>query len=390
MEEINLKQFRCVLAENKVYDAWSYVESLSEILSYMEVTYQGICKVRENTLSQIEKVNMKKHEDLENGKTVYLTSEDFRKTDIDICGLELSEAIYLRKSIIEFFHYARIGMDRLFLVINSSLLGESAIQPYKKGFIKKMLSKLDQKDEFKEISKELGAINDHDVYTYLRRFDNYTKHMNNVLVTINNPFFLCTNSQFTLGGFSGEERINGVNIKYSYNQINANDQMEKVRKYINETINDILIKVQEKIPNCTGNKNRIQKLRFKMQCKEMEDGKLVTDYVSYFIEVDNGLQDIPREIKLCPIMILPNNEVECFDFNFDKIFICKKGTESVIGCAELKEDSKDRVYKTYEVKQCQMIDYIKYIDEFKENYTACSINGAMEGSIVTYKCPPTK
>lgn len=53
---INLEEFEKSLAENKVYDAWQYIESLRETLSYMSVSYEMLLKVHEHRVSTLKSV----------------------------------------------------------------------------------------------------------------------------------------------------------------------------------------------------------------------------------------------------------------------------------------------------------------------------------------------
>ena len=125
-----------------------------------------------------------------------------------------------------------------------------------------------------------------------------------------------------------------------------------------------------------------------MQCKELENGGLSTDYISYFIEVENGLEDLSdTKIKVHPLVIFPNGEIHNIVFSHDKIFICKGSVndKNIIGCATLENDGDECLYRTYRVDSCDIVEYIKYIESFKENYNKCIMSNVIEGEIVTYK-----
>lgn len=53
---IDIKKLEKVLAENKVYDAWQYVQSLMETLDYMSVSYEMLAKVYEHRVNTLNKV----------------------------------------------------------------------------------------------------------------------------------------------------------------------------------------------------------------------------------------------------------------------------------------------------------------------------------------------
>ncbi|SFB36612.1 hypothetical protein SAMN04488072_11970 [Lentibacillus halodurans] len=76
-----------------------------------------------------------------------------------------------------------------------------------------------------------------------------------------------------------------------------------------------------------------------MQVQKNESGDKI-DFITFYIEIENDLSELPSEIKVYPLIVKPNGEIYGFDFRFDKLFVKRRNTnnemESIVGCAELK------------------------------------------------------
>lgn len=136
---MDMNLLKKALATHKVYDAWQYVESLRETTGYMKASYEMLVKVynhRIDTLAEVERSILS--EAHKTGKASYNT-RDLNQTNLDIGGYEIDDAFFLRKTSIEFFHYARISMDVLFQIVNAALLGDDAIPVEDKGLLKNFI-----------------------------------------------------------------------------------------------------------------------------------------------------------------------------------------------------------------------------------------------------------
>ncbi|MCH1978246.1 hypothetical protein MCG44_00565 [Lawsonibacter sp. OA9] len=377
---VDLKEFKKKLAENKVYDAWQYVESLKETLGYMSVSYDMLVKVHEhrvNTLKVVEQDLLQ--EACSTGKASCKTS-DLEKTNLNIGGYILDDTVFLRKTSMEFFHYGRISMDVLFQIVNAALLGDEAISVEDKGLLKKLLSKLSSKPEFATLLQLMDNNKNDAKYQYLIAFDNFMKHIKTILITVKNSILIGTIDSFKINSFcyGGE----------FYPEENALDKIKELHDYVIHTIDTILNEVLLQIPNCFSNSQRIQEIHYKQVFTEKE-GKNFLNYMTFFIDVDNDLSELPQEIKVFPLIIKPNDEIYSFDFRFDKIFIRKRGSEenAILGCATLKNGLEtNQFYRTFEVKSCTEMDYHLYIATFKQNYSKISFNAyAMDGVMIFIK-----
>lgn len=142
------------------------------------------------------------------------------------------------------------------------------------------------------------------------------------------------------------------------------------------TVDILLQELLNQIPNCISNGQRIQEIHYKQVFTE-KDGKTYVNYVAFFIDVPNGIADLPTEIKVYPLIVKPNDEIYSFDFKFDKIFIRMAGTDedSIVGVATLKNDiNSNEFYRIYEVNACRQIDYSLYIATFGDTYQSQKLN----------------
>lgn len=114
------------LAEYKVYDAWQYVQSLQETINYMSISYELLVKVydhRKRVISETGTTLLKTA--MEKG-SASIGEDELSRTNLDIAGYIIDDSIFLRKTTLEFFHYARISMDILFQIVNAALLGDKS------------------------------------------------------------------------------------------------------------------------------------------------------------------------------------------------------------------------------------------------------------------------
>lgn len=383
----DLKEFQKDLAHNKVYNAWQYVESLCEILSYMTASYELIDNVyshRVNSLKSKEQEIMQKA--VSTGKAT-VTENDFHCTDLSIAGVEIDDILYLKKTTIEFFHYARINIDILFQIINAALFGDDGFDDSDRKLIAKVNKKLDGINSFSNLKSKLDDIKANDTFKYLQAFDNYNKHIKTILVSIKNSFLIGNNCEFTIKAFSYTDQ-NGT---YQYGDEDALTKIREVKNYVELLVDDILAEIQQQIPNCLDNSSRIQNIKYEMQFKETENGEML-DYMSFFIEVEKDISELPGEIKVLPLIVKPNDEIYSFDFRFDKIFIKRKGSdenaENIIGYATLKSPiNSNEFYRTFTVTTCDHTEYTKYLLTFKDTYSGkFNMNFyAMEGTMLFYK-----
>lgn len=376
---IDINTLERTLAENKVYDAWQYVESLRETLDYMSVSYNLLIKVhdyRVNTITEVEQSIL--HKALETGKAS-CTSNDLNRTNLNIGGYEIDDTIFMRKTAMEFFHYGRISMDVLFQIVNAALFGDEAYSVDDKWLLQKLLKKLSEEPKFDTLLQLMDTNKNDTRYQYMMAFDNYIKHIKTVLITVKNSILIGNSDIFQLNAFS----YKGV----EYPAVNALDKIKEIHNYVINTIDAILSEILMQIPNCLSNNQRIQEIHYKQVFTE-RNGKTYIKYVSFFIDVSNNLSDLPPEIKVYPLIIKPNNEIYSFDFRFDKIFIRKAGSEEtdIVGVATLKNGvATNEFYRIYEVRPCSQIDYDLYVANFETAYsgTRLSMNlHAMDGVMI--------
>ncbi len=365
---INYKDLEKALAQNKVYNAWQYVQSLNETLMYMNVSYEMLKKVHEHRISVLQQVQNEKFVELRNSGEASYKVSDMQRTNLNVGGYELDDIIFLRKTAMEFFHYGRVSMDVLFQLINAALLGDEAFDVEDKGLLGKLLKKLNQKPEFVTLLQLMDANKNDTRFQYLMAFDNYIKHIKTILISVKNSIFIGNQDIFKINAFS----YGGVN----YGEVNALDKILELRDYVYATVDVLLQELLQQIPNCIANSQRIQEIHYKQVFTE-KDGKTYVNYISFFIDVPNDISNLPTEIKVYPLIVKPNDEIYSFDFKFDKIFIRKSGTEedNILGVATLKNDvNSNEFYRVYKVNACRQIDYNLYIATFGDTYQSQKLN----------------
>lgn len=377
---IDINELKKKLAEHRVYDAWQYVESLRETLGYMNVSYemlQSVYQHRKEVLKATEQAIFQQAADT--GHASFGEGE-MNCTNLSIGGFVIDDVLFLRKTAMEFFHYGRISMDVLFQILNSALFGDEAYPVDDKGLLRKLLKKLESKSEFSNLLKLVDENKENENYKYLSAFDNYVKHIKTIPITVKNSFLMGSDATFTLDAFCycGD----------TYQIENAIDKISVINEYVLATVEDILAEILSQIPNCLDNSQRIQTIHFKQVFKELEKGSSL-EYMTFFIDVENDISELPAEIKVFPLIIKPNDEIYCFDFRFDKIFIKKRGgnESDIVGYAKLKNGLiTNEFYRVFEVKSCDITEYFKYTNTFKDTYSNISFNVyAMDGEMIFLK-----
>ena len=374
---MNFTSLQKALAQNKVYDAWQYVQSLIETLGYMNMSAELLEKVYAHRLTVLEETAQGLFQTaVETGKAS-ITEETLKETHLDIAGFKLDDSIFLKKTSLEFFHYARLSMDILFQIINASLLGDSAIDVEDKGIVGKLLAAIGQEPNFATLKTMLDSVKTANEFSYLQGFDNHVKHIKTILVSVKNSFILGSQNTFQIAAFS-----------YGGTEFPACDTIVKVHEiqaYVNNTVEQILIETEKQVPNCLDTQKRIQSLHFHMLMQEHE-GKSSIDHISFFIYVNNDLSELPSEINVYPLLIKQNGDIYSFDFRFEEIFIKKRTDDSIVGKKKKKNGlSSNEVYRAFTVSSCGAQEYAEYLHTFKQKYHSIHLNfGALEGTIVYY------
>lgn len=377
---LDIKEFQKELAHQKVYDSWQYVESLREMLTYMNLSYQLLVNVHKNRVTSLKEQESKiLHEVAENG-SASLKESDLHCTDLKIAGLDIDDSIFLRKTIMEFFHYARMSMDIMFQIINAALFGDESFKITDRQLIRKVNDKLNANSSFANLRIMLNTNRVNQTFLYLQAFDNYIKHIKTILVTVKTSFIIGCNDEFLIKDFI----YDGI----PYPLVNALDKVKEVNDYVQQKAEEILTEVKDQLPNCLNNCQRIQNINFKQVMKENAQSKAV-EYISFFIDVQNDISELPNKIKVFPLLVKPNDQIYSFDFRIKKIFIRKKGSEEdgIVGYAELKNGLEtNEFYRIFEVHPCGIDEYHRYIFSFVEDHPKVTLNYyAMEGTIIVCK-----
>lgn len=379
---INYNDLKKQLAEHKVYDAWQYVCSLLETVDYMNLSYDLLQNVYNHRVSALDNAvkEVVSTAAANKGTAVAFTEEHLKRTHFNIVQYDIDDSLFLRKTALEFFHYARLSIDVLYQIINSSLFGDSALKVNEYNLPKKVTEKLGDTPCFNTMKSILtNGISKQNI-EYLIAFDNYIKHIKTILITINNSILLGHNDKFEINEFC----YKGI----TYSKVDVIQKVTDVKSEVDNLIDSTLTELFNQIPNCIDNDNRYQKLRVRMICKEKED-KSCIEYITYLIEVNREITELPSEIKVMPLLIDSNGEVYSYVLDLNEIFVCvkDKGESGIIGMATAKQNvDSNEIYRSFEVKPCTIVDYYNYISNFTTTYSNHHMNfNAIEGELISYK-----
>ena len=166
----NFKVFQKELAQQKVYDTWQFVNSLQETLAFMDISGTLVEKVyTQRCVKLMAKEQEIMNDAIDAGKRT-VNESDLHCTDLDIAGLKINDSLFLKKTIIEFFHYARMSVDILFQIINAAILGDSSFDMDDKYLISKVNGELGQNPNLATLKAILdNNKTNSDIFEYIHR-----------------------------------------------------------------------------------------------------------------------------------------------------------------------------------------------------------------------------
>lgn len=376
---IDLKTLQQTLAENKVYDAWPYVLGLIDATHRMSLSFDLAKAVYDHRRNEIESYNQSIHQKAASVPGVQVVLEGLKYPYQNIAGIEVDDTILMEKLAVDFFHYARVSIDIAYQIINTALFGDEA-EKEEKVQQNLLCRKLDGVIQFGTLKNIItNASSNNNELKYMREFDNYTKHISNISFSIKNSLFFGNTADFVICAFS----YRGID----YPKVDAIVKMDTVMKEVENYIDTILTELNNQVPNATGTSSRYHGVSFKSQIRK-HDKQSFIDYVVYFLEVDNGLVDLPSEISILPLAIKPDGEIEDHQLDMDKLFVTIKGQKErgICGIAEVDPNqNKKALYRKYTVKPASVDDFFDYLSTFKEDYKNHKFEfGGMEGTVVMY------
>jgi len=372
---IDLTELERLLADKKVYNAWQYVTSLCENIGYMNMSYNLLKSVFEHRKSTYEEIGNEIMQEAfaHPGEAASLTTEHIKRTNLDIAGYIVDDVAFLRKTTVEFFHYARISIDLLIQITNAALFGDDAFDVMDMGLIRKVTSELSS--NYAHLYSLFDGIFNDQNYKYLSAFDNYLKHIKTVLVKVANSIIIGNKNDFIIDTF--------VYKNTRYPAYDALTQVESIRSSVLSWIDTVLSEVYSQIPNGKSTSKRIQSIHFEQFAKKDENSNVV-ESITFFIDVETDLSELPSEISVYPLIKKPNGDIYSFDFKFEEIFIRRKNDKKIIGIAKIKNGfDTNEFYRIYTVSSCDEKAYFQYLISFKFKYPKISLNyHAIDGSIV--------
>lgn len=377
---LDMQELKTKLAKFKVYDAWQYAESLAQTVLFMNTSYALILKVYEHYTTTLQAVSQEIiQKAFENqGKPSPLTRQHLSRARLDIAGYEIRDEVFLSKTLIEFFHYARLSLDVLYQIINAALLGDEGVDATKSMFPSQVLKKLNASGRFSRLCKVLESGISDATIEYLLNFDNYTKHIRTILPFLQQEIFFGNKSTFEIKSF--------VYKKKTYPAIDAIQMISSVKEATTDIIEKAINELIGQIPNGVGTSRRYQDVKFRILTKENEGVITGFEYVAFFIEVESSLSELLDTIQVMPLIIKPNGEIYSFILEINEIFISirDKYEAGIIGIATAKQiENSSEWYRTYQIRPCDSSEFFRYYSTFSTKYPHLNINyHAMEGQLI--------
>ncbi len=378
--KVDFKHLQRTLAEHKVYNAWPYVSSLYETMEYLSVSFNLIQKVYDHRRNELASIG---DEILQGalshpGTPIALTTAHLQRTNLNIVGYEINDIVFLRKTTIEFMHYARVCMDLLIQITNAALFGDEAFDVEDIRIAVDVSHKLSTDDDFTVLKALFDSILNNAEYKYLLAFDNYLKHIKTILIKVQNSIVLGNKNEFMLDSFV----YKGTN----YLRRDAISAANAVYQMVIDKTDEVLSEVLVQIPNVKNTASRIHELQFEQVVKQSPESTAV-ESITFFITVKNDLSEVPEEISVYPLIIKPSGEICSFDFRLEEIFIRRMRndeTYDILGYAKIKNGfDTNEFYRKYVVSSCDYSDYAKYLYDFTKKYPSVSLNyHALSGRII--------
>lgn len=237
---IDLRDIQKELSSSKVYDECPYVESLKEYISYMYITYELINKTYQNRLQNLRSKSQRIIREAFNKGKSEITEEDLNCTNALVVGIGLDDTLFIRKSTLEFFHYARVSIDIVFQIINSALFGNESVDINDRNLIREVSNRLAKEKCFSPLHELLEDNKKNPTFKYVQAFDNYNKHIKTIIVKVKSSFIFGYNNEFSISQFTYNKEV--------YEETNALDKLRDVNSYVIKTVNNILLEVKKQIP----------------------------------------------------------------------------------------------------------------------------------------------
>lgn len=233
--EFDFSQFELLLAKHKVYDAWPFVMSLRQNRNYMEYSCSILQTVYNHRVKKIQEIEQDIHDTaLKNiGIKIPFTIGQTEETYIHVFGDKINDCFFLRKTVYEFFHYARVSIDFLAQIANAALFGDEKVSSDEKDFIGEVAKKIHRVSDFSALNSFFDSLNSkrkdkNSMYSYLCAFDNHLKHINTIGVEIKNSVFFGDDYSFKLNSF--------IYKNYEYPETDAIGKIVDIQKFVQDTI----------------------------------------------------------------------------------------------------------------------------------------------------------
>lgn len=239
-KKINYKDFQEVLVKNNSPEACQYLESLWDAYTaYMPISFCMAEKMAEKIVQGETEFIENMNKQLANGSPVAQYRPKISDLPRNICnfqGLEIPAEMLFKKSVYDFFHWARMCLELPLQLINAVFGGVDKSSPEDTRLQCKVKELLKNETRFEELLDMMNRATENDEYKYTCAFDNCMKHIKLVPIkvrTIQISFGSQPSPKFSILAFSHKG--------HSFDTVNALDKVNGVEEFIRVTIYEMLL-----------------------------------------------------------------------------------------------------------------------------------------------------
>lgn len=242
---INYNDFQKTLKENNLSEVCQYLESLWDTyVSYMPISFNIANKMAE-IIFQGEKEFFANMENefikQSNGDSLVVSYRpkisDFPQNICNVEGVEIDAEVMFRKSVYDFFHWARICIELSYQFINVASLGSDRIDIERLNE-KNLKEKLKQKSECQNLLNMINEAIDNPEYKYIQAFDNCAKHIRLIHSEVRGiqiTFGMKPPPKFTISAFSHKG--------HSYEELDTLEKIDRAESFVREFIYQLLLEI---------------------------------------------------------------------------------------------------------------------------------------------------
>lgn len=349
-------EFKKILAEHYVFDAWQFLLNTQRNIFTAEYCLQIVKNSIDEIIAEHHSFQKQLNSNIDNiirqGKgSVALKVDDMPKDMTQILGIDVSLYFIIEKYIKDFFQCIRNSFDIMGQLINSTLLANEGLDVDRVDFSTIYKKLKNYKSIFPKTFNSVQAINDNITFKYLSAFNNRIKHTYDVKNVI------------SLSVFSDEKKI-FINEFQKYGNTYTKEEIvrkiDEIFAFTQKALKSILDSLYDEIKLNKFNNDRIHDLFY--YCQHFKDNS--NNLTAIYIKVENEITELPNKIRI--LLLKKRDEIEAYNCDYNDILVRDKN-DNFLGRFIAKEDiEKDGLikYRKYALDECEgNIAFIEHINE---------------------------